>query len=132
MHQCKKFIKKNTPEIEAIIDAIDDIDFISIINGLIPKKLTLLINNRTNKKNTYTIINNSINKIIRRIYEEIWKPRCKDMIEYEKRHNINIKLKRKPNSFKRSNNNQITINNQSTWNLWISMATNFGEQWTDF
>jgi hypothetical protein len=93
LHQCKKFIKKNTPKIETIIDAINDIDFISIINGLIPKKLTSLINNRTNKENTYTIINNSINKIICHIYEEIWKPRCTDMIEYEKRHNINKKLK---------------------------------------
>ena len=54
------------------------------------------------------------------------------MIEYEKRHNINKKLKRKPSSFNKINNNQITINHQSTWNLWISMATNFGGQWTDF
>jgi len=132
LNQSNKFIKKDAFEIDAIIDAINDIDFVSIINGLILKKLTSLINQRTNQQNTHRIIYNSINKIIHRIYEEIWKPRCIDMIEYEKKHNITKNSKRKPSSFKRNNNNHISINHHSTWNLWISMAINLGGQWTDF
>jgi len=134
LKQCKIINKaNNTTTINEIIDSTDVLEFKSILQGLIPKTLTALLNSVTHsKEKTYTIINNCMKKLTKNIYEKIWKPRCNDMIAYEKQHNITKKLKKQKSTFRRNNRHNNTMYTDSTWDTWITLTTNHGGHWTDF
>ena len=64
--------KNKIPTIDAIIDSTDTIDFKLIVQGLIPKSLTVLINSVTHShEKTYTIINNCMKQLTKGIYDKI-------------------------------------------------------------
>ena len=134
LEQCKMINKANNiTTINEIIDSTDVLEFKFILQGLIPKTLTALLNSVTHsKEKTYTIINNCMKKLTKNIYEKIWKPRCNDMIAYEKHHNITKKLKKQKSTFRRNNRHNNTMCTDSTWDTWITLTTNHGGHWTDF
>jgi hypothetical protein len=120
LEQCKIINKDNSTTINDIIDSTDVLDFKYILQGLIPKTLTALINSVTHsKEKTYTIINNCTKKLSKNIYEKIWKPHCNDMIAYERQHNITKKLKKQKSTFRRNTIKNNTMCTDSTWDTWI-------------
>ena len=133
LEQCKLVKENISISIEDIIDCTNVIDFKLFIQGLIPKTLTTLINSVTHKKDTtYKIINYCMKQLNKNIYEKIWKPRCEDMIAYERQHNINTKLKRRSSISNRNNRQNNIMYTDSTWDTWITLTANYGGQWTDF
>ena len=72
MEQCKIVKKDNPLIIDTIIDSTDIIDFKLIIQRLISKTLTMLINSVTHKKDTtYIIINHCMKQLTKNIYKKI-------------------------------------------------------------
>ena len=59
-NQSNLFIEYNQSTINEIIDGVNDIKFTDIIQGLILKSLTRLLEEKTNKINIYKIISRYI------------------------------------------------------------------------
>jgi hypothetical protein len=123
----KSFANNNSYKLEFtyIWDHSYSLDF--LIKGWIPNDLVNTLSyhiKRKNKKNIIkSIITRWIGKINNIFFENIWKKRNKEMIEFEKQHNINIKDK-KSTSLKSVGKQSSTSNKRNRCNNKRSVLNN--------
>jgi len=91
-----------------LYDNIDDIGFLEIMRGLVPKKAVKWLRNlQLDTKDINDIMTTCFTNIIKKVYKNIWLDRCQKVVELEKANNIFKKDKRKKRERKSKYNRSI-------------------------
>ena len=106
--------------------------FLNVLRCQIPLEFITLIHKITrNKNNCYSIIVNSLIFFFKKVYNEIWKHRCKLLADYEVLKGIINLNKRKHDACKHLPHSPKQPSSL-VWESWILQANKFGNTWSDF
>jgi hypothetical protein len=112
------------------------LSFDSLIRGLVPSALTNLLLTVTSKSNVAAIINNICGTAQSIFRDDVWNYRCEEFNEWEKRHNIDGRLKKSSSAgYKRDPATNSIPSRSSTsdrWKSWISQSIDTGRPWLGF
>ena len=100
------------------------------------------------KEKSYNILHQAFNKMYIDLKEKIWIPRCKILIEKERKYKISKKVKRSTMNSKIEkkgkkgskggvginivDRKKLLIDSIDTWQIWIEKEIRFGFLWMDF
>jgi hypothetical protein len=118
--------------LDQIFDILSDTGLVLIMKALIPCSLVSVIQKITRSGNkSLKIIIQLLLFFFQKMYEEIWKPRCKLMIAKEKSLNITSKDKHLRGVSKfldHTNNHQFP----NMWETWLHLSIKHGNKFSDF